>query len=133
MYSYNTIVQSLIFIQWKITTGSGCTVIDTLLVKVTGLYSTQSPNVFVPKAFSPNGDQHNDKLTPLLYRIKELKYFRIYNRWGQMVFETNTPIVSWDGTFKGVLQGTDIFIWIIEAIGFDGTTYQRRGSSILLK
>lgn len=111
---------------------TGCSVVDTLLVNVIQAITNPS-DVFIPKAFSPNGDGNNDKLTPLLYRIKEFKYFRIYNRWGQLVFETSTAGEGWDGTFKGMRSGPDVFTWTTEATGVDGRTHSKRGTSVLLK
>jgi gliding motility-associated-like protein len=109
--------------------------IDTVLVKV---FPASDPpaihsDIFVPKAWTPNKDGHNDKLTPLLYKIKEIKYFRVFNRWGQLMFETNIRGEGWDGIFKGVLQGTDVFTWTVEGIGLDGRQHNKRGTSILLR
>ncbi|MDQ6609565.1 MAG: gliding motility-associated C-terminal domain-containing protein, partial [Bacteroidota bacterium] len=114
---------------------TGCTVVDSLLVEV---YPASAPavttsEVFIPKAFSPNGDGYNDKLTPLLLRIKDFKYFRVFNRWGQLIYETTIRGEGWDGTFKNVPQGADVYTWTIEATGDDGRTYSRRGTSVLLR
>ncbi|HEY4963233.1 MAG TPA: gliding motility-associated C-terminal domain-containing protein, partial [Candidatus Saccharimonadales bacterium] len=130
-FNYDSTTEYLI----TIIAGTGCTVVDTLLVKV---FPPSSPpalfsDIFVPKAWSPNGDGHNDKLTPLLYNIKEIKYFRVFNRWGQLVFETNIRGAGWDGIFKGVPQGTDVFTWLVEGLGIDGRTHNKRGQSILLR
>ncbi len=119
----------------NITTGTGCMVVDTLLVNVfpaTGS-STQFSDVFVPKAFSPNNDGHNDKLTPMLFKIKEFKYFRVFNRWGQLVFETKIQGEGWDGIYKGLPQGANVFTWTTEATGTDGRTHNKRGTSILIR
>jgi hypothetical protein len=58
--------------------------------------TTVGSDLFVPKAWTPNNDGHNDKLFPLTVNIRELKYFRVFNRWGQLVFETN--IIGEGGT-----------------------------------
>ena len=117
-----------------IAAGTGCTVTDTLLVKI----QTSAPpavlsDVFVPTAFTPNGDGHNDKLSPLLFRIKEFKYFRVFNRWGQLVFETGIPGQGWDGTFKGVPQPAGVFTWTTEATGDDGRSHNKKGAVVLLR
>ena len=117
-----------------ITTGSGCIIMDTLLVNVLAAAPiTQFSNVFIPDAFSPNGDGYNDKLIPLLFKIKDLKYFRVFNRWGQIVFETKMPNQGWDGLFKGVKQGPDVFTWTLEATGTDGRIHSKRGTFVLLR
>jgi gliding motility-associated-like protein len=118
----------------KITPNSGCSIADTLLVKVNPVQVPLPPEeIFVPKGWTPNGDGHNDKLLPLTENIRELKYFRIYNRWGQLVFETNAIGVGWDGIFKGKQQVMDVYTWTAEAIGVSGKTIKRIGNSILIR
>jgi gliding motility-associated-like protein len=131
-FTYDRTTEYLITIH----AGTGCTVVDTLLVNVfpaSGPPPAGSSAIFVPKAFSPNGDGNNDRLTPLLYKIKDLYYFRVFNRWGQMVFETNKMGEGWDGIFKGVRQGADVFTWTASGLGTDGVTHNVRGQSILLR
>jgi gliding motility-associated-like protein len=109
-------------------------VTDTLLVNVSPIIIPPAKeDIFVPKAWSPNGDGHNDRLYPLTLNIREIKYFRIYNRWGQLVFETNTIGQGWDGMFKGKMQTLDVYTWTAEAIGMSGAVIRRTGNSVLLK
>jgi gliding motility-associated-like protein len=112
----------------KITSPAGCITVDTLLVN---LIST--PYVFVPNAWTPNGDGHNDYLYPLTINISQLKYFRIFNRWGQKVFETNILGQGWDGLFHGKPQSTDVYTWALEAISSDGYNYKLSGRAVLLR
>src|SRR4030095_9189538 len=79
-----------------------CPTVDTVLVKILDIASVSS-SLNIPQAWSPNGDGHNDKLYPLTTNMKELKFFRIYNRWGQLMFETRTIGQGWNGTLKGTL------------------------------
>ncbi len=117
-----------------ITTPGGCSVTDTLLVKLKiEAPATSNSNLFVPKAWTPNGDGHNDKLFPLTSNVRELKYFRIFNRWGQLVFETNTIGFGWDGSFRGQPQSSEVYTWIAEAVGVDGKIFSRSGNSVLLR
>ena len=118
----------------EMTSANGCTTVDTLLVKmlVDGPLDTES-DIFVPKAWSPNNDGHNDKLFPIPVKIKELKYFRIFNRWGQLVFETNILRDGWDGIFHGQPQVMDTYTWTLEAIGEDGKYFKRAGNSVLVR
>jgi gliding motility-associated-like protein len=109
-----------------------CPTVDTILVKIVDNNALRS-SLSVPKAWSPNGDGHNDKLYPLTINMKELKSFRIYNRWGQLVFETKTLGQGWDGTYKGIPQVTDVYTWTVEAIGLDGLYYKQAGNSILMR
>ena len=112
-----------------ITSSAGCITKDTLLVKML----VTKTDILVPKGWSPNGDGHNDKLFPFTVNIKELRYFRIFNRWGQLVFETNTIGQGWDGVFKGQPQGIDTYQWIAEGIGNNGQVVKRAGNSVLIR
>ena len=109
---------------------SNCPVVDTLLVTV-----FKKKDIYVPQAFSPNGDGNNDRLYPILVGISQLKYFRIYNRWGNLLFETANaaPSQGWDGTFKGSLQPVETYTWIAEGIDVDGLTIKRGGNTLLIR
>ncbi|MCW3119643.1 MAG: hypothetical protein JWM28_3725, partial [Chitinophagaceae bacterium] len=117
----------------KITSNTGCIATDTLPVKIVDPIPLEESGIFVPKAWSPNGDGHNDKLFPIPVNIKELKYFRVFNRWGQLMFETNVLRDGWNGIFKGQPQVSDTYTWTVEALGEDGKTYRRSGNSVLLR
>jgi gliding motility-associated-like protein len=114
-----------------LTSAAGCVTVDTLLVDISSLGN--GPYVFVPNVWTPNGDGHNDYLFPFMLNITKLKYFRIYNRWGQKVFETNIPGEGWNGMLTGKPQVMDVYTWTIEAIGTDGSTYKRIGKAALLR
>ncbi len=68
--------------------------------------------IYFPSAFTPNNDGKNDKYKPLVYGRLTSYSFVIYNRWGQVVFNTNSVNDAWNGTYKGLQQDSDIFIWI---------------------
>lgn len=116
-----------------IITDLGCKVVDTLSVKIAIQAPIINTGIFVPKAWTPNGDGHNDKLYPMTANLLELKYFRIFNRWGQIVFQTTTLGQGWDGIFKGQPQVMDTYTWNAEAIGVDGRYYKSAGNSILIR
>ena len=111
-----------------ITTSSGCVTVDTQLVR-----TVKFIDVVVPNIFTPNNDGRNDYLRPILMGIKEIRSFRIYNRWGQLLFESKDERPGWDGTFKGSRLSTQGVVWTIEGIGVDGKTYIRKGASIIGK
>ena len=111
----------------RIESGNGCPVVDTIMVVVRSGTQTCNSDIFVPKAWSPNNDGHNDKLNPLPVCIKELKYFRVFNRWGHLVFETNILGQGWDGVFRGQPQTMDTYSWRLEAVGNDGKYHKREG------
>lgn len=112
----------------RITNYAGCITQDTLLVRVFNDYG-----VFVPSGFSPDGDGVNDKLTPILIGIREVKSFRIFNRWGQLVYQTSEKNEGWNGTFKGMEQLSETYAWVIEVINEEGETIQKTGKSTLIR
>ncbi len=109
-----------------IRTNTGCVTVDTQMVK-----TVKQIDMVVPNAFTPNNDGRNDYLKPILLGIKEIRYFRIYNRWGQLLFQSNSDKPGWDGTFKGNTLSTQTVVWTVEGIGVDGKIYSRKGTSIL--
>lgn len=71
------------------------------------------PETFVklPTTFTPNGDGVNDVIFLKGWGIKELIEFKIFNRWGELIFETNDENIGWDGYYKGVLQNNDTYVY----------------------
>ncbi len=111
----------------------GCKAIDTLEV-VTFCKSAQ---VFVPNAFTPDGDGINDILMVRGTGIK-VKSFRIFNRWGNLVFEKeafapNEPKYGWDGKVKGITAAPDVYVYIAEVVCDNGTPYMYKGNVTILK
>ena len=90
-------------------------------------------DIKVPRAFTPNNDGINDKLDVFLNGIVKLIFFKVFNRWGQLLFETNDPAQLWDGTFKGIPQPLETYVWIAEGLGDDGSSIVRRGQTILIR
>lgn len=84
-------------------------------------------NIYVPRVFTPNNDGTNDVLKPILVGISEFHYFNIYNRWGNLVFTTRDPNQGWDGTFKGVPQPVETYLWIGEGVDVNGKKIVQRG------
>ena len=114
----------------NITSSTGCNVVDTLLVIVKG-----TKGIYVPKAFSPNADGTNDKLYPILVGIKQLNYFRVFNRWGNLVFETNSgnPAAGWNGKINGNEQPPETYTWTAEGIDIDGIVIKKSGNTFLIR
>jgi len=109
---------------------NGCIVYDTLLVKVAA-----QAGIHVPKAFSPNGDGQNDRLFPVLVGIGQLKYFRVFNRWGVMVYEARSAGsgIGWDGVYRGTPQPMETYVWVAEAVDANGRTVKAGGNTILIR
>ena len=108
---------------------NGCFADDDVVVKV---YKT-GPDIFVPSAFTPNGDGKNDILRPITIGISQLHYFRVYNRWGQLVFSTTELGKGWDGMFNGAQQPANTYIFATEGTDYTGKTVYRKGTSVLIR
>lgn len=87
----------------------------------------------IPNAFTPNGDGRNDRLTVRVTGRIDLTYFRVYNRWGQLAYETSRVNDGWDGSFKGQLQAAGTYVWIAEGRDLLGTIIRDKGSFILIR
>jgi len=111
-----------------VTTPQGCSVKDTVNIKV-----FKGSAVYVPTGFTPNRDGRNDFLRGLYIGIKKVHYFKIYNRWGQQIFSTNSLIEGWDGTIKGVKQQTGTYVWMLKAEDLAGKIYEMKGVSTLIR
>jgi gliding motility-associated-like protein len=109
-------------------TPEGCEGSDVIKIKV-----YKGPEIYVPTGFTPNGDGKNDFLVPLPVGLKYLKFFRVYNRWGQLVFYTENPTKGWDGRIMGVNQSTGVFIWTAEGVDYTGKIVSGRGTSTLIR
>ena len=91
----------------------------------------------LPTAFTPNGDGSNDRYFPRGGGIEKMT-FRIFNRWGQVVFEAedmpaNDPSAGWDGTYKGKEQEMEVYAYVLNVTFIDGTTAQRKGNVTLIR
>ena len=75
----------------------------------------------------------NDYLKPTFAGIKEFRYFRIYHRWGELLFDLNSNSLGWDGKIKGILQSTQVVVWMAEGVGYDDKTYRQKGTSVLIR
>ena len=125
----------------EITDGNGCTIIQSITVVVTALQPPpppptvtpcEEPFVFIPTAFTPNGDNLNDQLRVEGNEIDEM-YLAIYNRYGELVFEATDPSQTWDGTYKGQLLNTDVFGYYLMITCNNGDEFYKQGNISLLK
>ena len=112
----------------------GCSASDTIHFKV----NCDPSQVFIPNAFSPDGDGVNDVLMIRAKGVAQIKYFRIYNRWGQLVFErsnitANDPSYGWDGKVNGMPSNPDVYVYAAEVACSAGNTYIYKGNVTLLK
>jgi gliding motility-associated-like protein len=108
---------------------AGCNDEATMVVRI---FKT-NPRVFVPTAFTPNADGRNDVVRPLAVGLSRLQYFRIYNRWGQLVFETTENGRGWDGRIRGIEQGSQSYVWIVKGQDFTGKIFFDKGTVTLIR
>jgi gliding motility-associated-like protein len=90
------------------------------------------PAVGVPNAFSPNGDGENDVLYVKGQDVKSMD-FKVFNRWGELVFETNDLTIGWDGVYKGEPQEMEVYVWMLRVSFGNGTAVTKNGNVTLLR
>ncbi len=94
----------------------------------------KSGTIFIPNAFSPNGDNTNETFLPVVTGVRRQGYeFRVYDRWGRLVFETNDPFKGWDGMIYGSPAVTDVYVWLIEGTFVTNNRFTRKGTVSLLR
>lgn len=109
------------------TNANGCS--DTACVKIS--LGNDCGEIWVPSAFSPNGDNENDVLYVYGKCIKTME-FKIFNRWGEEVFESTDPAVGWNGVFRGKESDTDVFVYYLIAEDNFGSKYKLKGNITLM-
>ena len=109
------------------TSPNGCLAKDIIKIK----WFNVDPDIYVPTAWAPNGK--NRELAPILRGMKQLNYFRIFNRFGEMVFETTQEGVGWDGNYKGRAQDVATFVWYAEGITYKGQVKKKKGYAVLIR
>ncbi len=114
----------------KIIDSAGCTITDRL--EIWGFIGN---NIFLPRAFIPNNASvaENRILKPVYVGIKEIRYFKVFDRMGHEVFTTNSMSQYWDGTTNGKELPTETYSWIILAIDEQGKQLIRKGNVTLIR
>lgn len=117
-----------------VTSSYGCRASDSVRI----LYYCDNSMVFIPNAFTPNGDGNNDMFYPRGQGISVIKTFRIYNRWGELMYERgnfglNEEDKGWDGSFKGAAPKPDVYVYIIEATCFTGEDVNIKGDVTIIR
>ncbi len=91
------------------------------------------PEMMVPTAFTPNGDNNNDVIRPILIGMKSLTYFRVYNRFGELMFSTGEIGKGWNGIYKGKGQDAATFVWMAEGVTYKGQAKRKKGYVVLIR
>jgi gliding motility-associated-like protein len=87
----------------------------------------------MPTAFTPNADLINDNFRITSFNKNKLLNFRIYDRWGKMVFQTNNPSKGWDGTYRNEPQGAGTYVYYLEMMGYSGNRISHKGFVNLIR
>ena len=111
-----------------VTDQNGCTHTAQIVVVAKNEYE-----VFYPNAFSPNGDGNNDTWAPIDFGSTESVHIQIYDRWGELVFETTDINKGWDGTFAGKPLPPDVYAYYITGTLKNKKDFKKTGSLSLLK
>lgn len=106
----------------------GCIARDSIYIK-----AEPCCTVSLPSAFSPNGDSRNDIFHVLTIGHHKISSFRVLNRWGQVVFETDDERRGWDGTKAGVPQEMGVYYWYLKYFCTDGKMYEQKGELTLVR
>jgi gliding motility-associated-like protein len=102
---------------------------DTITVYVEDCFTDE---IYVPNIFSPNGDGNNDILFVRSEYIQSLT-FKVYNRWGETVFESEDINKGWNGEYKGKRCNAAVFVWYLEAVMTNGQLVKRSGNVSLVR
>jgi gliding motility-associated-like protein len=89
--------------------------------------------LFMPTAFTPNGDGKNEIFRPTFIGPYAKYDFKIYNRWGQLVYESKVPGTGWDGRVNGIPQKADVYVFFIMAEGGCNGSFVQKGTFLLLR
>ncbi|MEJ7625336.1 MAG: PKD domain-containing protein [Ferruginibacter sp.] len=108
---------------------TGCFGKDSINVKLFKI----EPDLLVPSGFSPDGDGLNDIFRPIPIGMRAITAFRVYNRWGQLIFSTTEQGRGWDGKLSGNPQDTGTYVWYAEGIDYTNKKIQRKGYVVLIR
>ena len=124
--SFKGLTSQLYYVQFK--TRTGCLTVDTQYVKI-----KKKIEVYVPTSFTPDGNGLNDYLYPVLMGFQKLNYFRIYDRWGKMLYQSQSEQPGWNGRVNGEKASLQTVIWMVEAVDVDGVVHKRQGTTVLIR
>lgn len=110
---------------------NGCPATDSVTIEVKDVLCTE-PEIFIPNAFSPNNDQSNDILYVRGNTIAKV-YLAIYDRWGELLFETNSTSLGWDGTYKGKPVTPDVYVYYVEITCYDKSEFRKKGNISVIR
>jgi len=113
----------------KVSNDQGCFDTDSIRVHLFKL----DAGIYVPTAFTPNGDTKNDYLHPIIIGMLSLDVFRVYNRWGQLLYSGSDAQKGWDGTFGGKAQDPATYVWYAEGTDYKHNKIRKKGYAVLIR
>ncbi len=112
----------------KVFTPEGCESYDDVTVKI-----YKGPDIYLPNAFTPNGDGLNDIFKGTPVGIKQFNYLKIFNRWGQQIFYTTNYNKGWDGNWQGQKQNSGVFVVMVNGVDFKGNSIDKKSTVMLIR
>jgi len=109
-------------------TSFGCPTFDTINIK-----AYKGPDIYVPNAFTPDNNGHNDYFHPIIVGMSRIDYFEVFNRLGQKVFSSQGSGPGWDGKLNGSPQPTGTYVWIIKGQDYLGGQHSDKGTVVLIR
>ncbi len=138
LFEIDSVFLESVLVQAMVTDTNGCFAEDMLRINV-----EQKDPVFIPNAFSPNGDGHNERLSVFGdISVVSVNYMRVYDRWGSLLYDApaaflpNDTSVGWDGTFggdAGQAVNSDVYIYTLEVTYIDGRSEVFTGDVVLVR
>lgn len=129
-YSANPIATGTQDVTYKLQVKNsfGCGLTDTVHIKY-----YKGPDIYIPAAFTPNGDGMNDIFRPFPVGIQKLEFFRVYNRWGGIMYQTQTYMGGWDGNFNGRQAPAGTYIWEVRGLDYNNKKLFKKGTVLLIR
>jgi gliding motility-associated-like protein len=118
-------------LELQVETLEGCVsdkIIDSIVIR-----PLPCPEFYVPSAFSPDNDGHNDTFEFVAAGMLSIDLFKVFNRYGQMVFSSNNIRAAWDGTYNNAAQPTGTYIYMIQGKDLNGAVHIKKGAVILIR
>lgn len=114
--------------QVTVTSPEGCRDDDVIAVK-----AYVGPEFYVPNAFTPNNDGHNDLFRVIAAGVPALDFLRVWDRWGRQVFQTADLSTPWDGTINGQPASSGTYVWMVQGVDYLGKRFSRQGTVTLIR
>jgi gliding motility-associated-like protein len=107
----------------------GCSASDEIVLRL----FKAGPRIYVPSGFTPNSDGKNDILRPILAGMKQLDYFKVYDRYGHIVYDTKTAGAGWNGKINGQPASSGAYVYSCGATDYTGKPVTAKGSFVLIR